>query len=50
MPALVDSQQQELNSKSEKERVQAVEDASRRSGRPRRKREKTVSDIAGMIK
>jgi hypothetical protein len=50
MPALVDSQQQELNSKSEKERVQAVEDASRRSGRPRRKRERTVSDIAGMIK
>lgn len=47
---LVDSQQQELTSKSEHDRVQAVVDASRRSGRPRRKREKTVSDIAGMIK
>ena len=50
IPGLVDRQQQELTSKSEHARVQAVEDASRRGGRPRRKREKTVSDIAGMIK
>jgi hypothetical protein len=50
IPGLVDSQQQELTSKSEHDRVQAVEDASRRSGRPRRKRTKTASDIAGMLR
>lgn len=50
IPGLVDRQQQDLTSKSEHERVHAVEDASKRSGRPRRMREKTVSDIAGMIK
>jgi hypothetical protein len=50
IPCLVNSQQQELTSKSEHDRVQAVEDATKRSGRPGRKREKTASDLAGMMK
>ena len=39
-----------LAPKSESDEMEAVEDASRRGGRPRRKREKTHSDMTGMLR
>ena len=43
-------EQPQLQSNSDHERKEKVEDASRRSGRPRRQRQKTNSDISGMLR